>query len=147
MRPNLHKPVAGVGVIEPRQDHDLELLIIVGEMPFDAAAEIALPDVEHEAHRPEDMRFGELGRADGDCVEVPFVIWADRTMDPSAEGWEIEPRRAERPRIDAIGVALVDRQNETHPLIRRTRAYRPRRFGDADRLRRPFRMYVRRFWE
>jgi hypothetical protein len=117
MRPHLHEAVAGIGVVEPRQDDDFEFAIVAREMPVDAPAEIALPDVEHEADGPEHVRFAKLGRVDRNCVEMPFVVRTDWATDPSAVGRQIKFRRAQGACIDAIRIALVDREDEAHPLV------------------------------
>src|SRR5271170_6043379 len=147
MGAHFQKAITGIGVVDPGPDDDFELAVVAGEMPFDGTAEIALPDVEHEPDRAEDMRFREFERALGNGVEMALVVRTDRAMDRSAERRQIKLRRAERPRIDAVGIALVDREDETHPIVSRPRPDRPGRAGNADRFRRPFWMYVRRLWE
>src|ERR1700677_529028 len=117
MRSDLHEPVTGVGIVDPRRDDDLELGVVAGEMPFYGMAEITLPDVEHEADGSEHVRLAKLGRVDRNCIEVPFVVRTDWAMDASAVGWQINLRRAQRARIDAVGIALVDREDEAHPLV------------------------------
>src|SRR5208282_2545243 len=81
------------------------------------------------------------------AVEMALVVGADRAMDQPTKRRQCKARRAEGSWIDAIGEALVDRVDKAHPLVRRPRPDRPGRAGDADRLRRPFWMHIRRLWE
>src|ERR1700728_3015706 len=117
MRSNLHEPVTGVRIVDPRRDNDLKLGVVAGEMPFYGMAEIALPDVEHEADGPEHMGLAKLGRVERDCIEVPLFVRTDWAMDPPAVGRQIKFRRAQGACIDAIRIALVDREDEAHPLV------------------------------
>ena len=114
---DLEIAVAGVGVVDPGRYDDLELREVAREMPFDGAAEIALPDVEYEPHGTEHMRLAELGRALGNGVEMAVVVGTDGAMDASVIRWQVELRRAERARVDAVRVPLVDREDEAHPLV------------------------------
>jgi hypothetical protein len=116
-------------------------------MPLDAPAEIAFPDVEHEPDRAEHVRLRKFGRSFRDAIEMPLVVRADRTMDRSAERRQIELRRAERARVEAIRIALVDREDEAHPVVGRPWPDRAGRTGNADRFRRPFWMCIWRLRE
>src|SRR5271166_4217995 len=117
MGADFHEAVTDISVVDMGQDDDLELAVVAGEMPLDRPAEIALPDVEHEPDRAENMRFREFRRALRDAVEVPLVVRTDGAMDRPAIRREIEPRRSERAGIDAVGIALVDGEDEPHPNV------------------------------
>ena len=147
MRADFHEAVTGIGVVESGKDDDLELPVVAREMPIDGAAEVTLPDVEHEADRAEDMCLLELRRALGDAIEMPLLVRAYRSIGRPAIRRQMEARRSERTGVDAIRGALVDRIDQQHPLVGRSWPDRARRAGNADRFRRPFRMHVGRLRE
>src|SRR5208282_6345401 len=115
--PHLHETVAGRGVVDCGHDDDLELAVVASEMPFYALAEIALPDVKHEPNRAEDVRLLEFGRILRNAVEMALVVGADGAMDQPTKRRQCKARGAEGPWIDAIGEALVDREDEAHPIV------------------------------
>ena len=81
---HLHKAVADDGVIECRQDHDLETVEIARKVPRDRPAEIMFPNREDKADRAEQMRLGEFGRANRNVIEMAVGVglhrWQDRTI-------------------------------------------------------------------
>src|ERR1700722_11195336 len=90
MRAHFHEAVAGIGVVEPRQDGDLEPAVIRGEMPFDPPAEVAFPDVQHETHRAEHVRFGKFRRSRKDMIEMTFGVRKNRLEHRAFPGRKIK---------------------------------------------------------
>ena len=83
----LKKAVPGVGVVMVGQQRDFEALEVGLEMPRNAAAEIALPDVEREADAAEGVGGLEFRRARLEIVEVT------RSVRPHRRGDRAVPRR------------------------------------------------------
>ena len=142
MRADFHEAIAGIGVVEPWQDGDLEPAVVRREMPFDPPAEVAFPDVQHETNRAEHVRFGKFRRSRKEMIEMTFGVRKDRRQHRPFPGRKIKMRGAQGPGIHAIGETLADRVDEMHAIVRRPGADRARRLRNAHDLRRPLRMYV-----
>src|ERR1700689_4227710 len=146
MGADFHEAVAGIGVVETRQDGDLELSIVRREMPFDPPAEVAFPDVQPEPHRAEHVRFGKFRRSRKEMIEMTFSVRKDRLEHRPFPGRKIKMGGTQGSWIHAVRETLADRPDEAHPFIGRARTNGARRLGHANRLRRPFRMHIRRLW-
>ncbi len=143
MRAHLHEAVARIGVVETRQDADLEPPIVLSEMPFDPMAEITLPNVERETRCAEHMRFCEFKCSLGEIIEIAVGVRKDGPEDGPVPGRQIEMRRAQGAGIEAVRETFADRADDVHPVIGRAGPDGAGRIGNADRLRGPFRMDIR----
>ena len=142
MRADFHEAVAGVGVVEPRQDGDLQPAVIRREMPFDPPAEVAFPDVQHEPHCPEHVRFGKFRRSRNEMIEMTFCVRNYRRQHRPFPGRKIKIRGAQRPGIHTVGEALAHRVHEMHASVGRPGPDRARRLRNAHHFRRPLGVYV-----
>src|ERR1700677_621842 len=131
MRADLHEAVAGIGVVEPRQDGDLQPAVIRREMPFDPPTEVAFPDIQDEPHRAEHMRFGKFRRSNRQMIEMTFGAGSDGRRCTSFPGRQIQMGRAQRTGADAVGETFADRVDEVNSVVGRTGADGTWEFGQA----------------
>ena len=75
IRAKLEKAETGLGVVVRRDERDLQSVQIFPEVPWNDAAKIALPDVEHEPYTAENVRPLEGPRARGEIVKMTLLIW------------------------------------------------------------------------
>ena len=75
IRAKLEKAETGLGVVVRRDERDLQSVQIFPEVPWNDAAEIALPDVEREPYTAENVRPLEGLRARGEIVKMTLLIW------------------------------------------------------------------------
>ena len=132
---DLDETVAGIGVVEDRQDRELDPRLITSKMPLDRPAKVALPHVEDESDRAEEVCHLELRSAGLEIVEMSFRIRLRRCSDLSVPRRQEQARHLARVVRDAIRLRLPNRVDGVGAAIRGTGADRPWRRGNEDGLR------------
>ena len=92
--------------------------VATNEMPIEAPAEVALPDVEDEANRSVEMRHLELRRSKLEIVEMAIRIGFGGGKDRALPWREEHVRRIGWVGLDAVGRGLTDRMDGVYPVIR-----------------------------
>ena len=129
---DLEEAVAILRVVPLRQQRDLKPVIAVAKMPFERLTEIALPDVEREAHAAEGVRCHEAGLARKVMVEMAAVIGNGRRRRRPGPCRQIEVTRAERAAVQPVGARLAERLDDIHARVGGTRSDAAGRRRDGD---------------
>ncbi len=121
---DLHEAITHQGVIEFRQYDDFQALEVVPEMPFDAAPEIMLPDVQYEADNGVDMSNLKLRAARLQMVEVTVRVRHCGRLDLAVPRGRIRHRKA-GPHRCSVGPGFADGLDDIHTIVSGSRPHRP----------------------
>ena len=123
----LEEAETGLRVVVVGQQRDLQPVEVRLEVPGDAAAEVAFPDVEHEAGAAEHVRRLEFRHPRLEVVEVSLLVRQYRRRGGAVPGRKIDVWRPIRPVADAVGLLLGCGLDHEHALVRRAGTEAPRR--------------------